>query len=118
MILWDIIFILDIMNFEWIKINLFGPENICKRVGHCSGILNENLLIFGGCDENNKYPLSKTLCIELDILKNKYTSKMYNFAISSLKQGPKNEEGKFILKLIREGNDIPKNIFPYLNFNE
>ena len=112
------LFILDIMNFEWIKINLFGPENICKRVGHCSGILNENLLIFGGCDENNKYPLSKTLCIELDILKNKYTSKMYNFAISSLKQSPKNEEGKFILKLIREGNDIPKNIFPYLNFNE
>ena len=112
------LFILDIMNFEWIKINLFGPENICQRMGHCSGILNENLFIFGGCDENNKYPSSKALCIELDILKNKYISKMYNFALSSLKQSPKNVEGKLILKLIRDGNDIPKNIFPYLNFNE
>ena len=112
------LFILDIMNFEWIKINLFGPENICKRFEHCSGILNENLFIFGGCDENNKYPPSKTFCIDLDILKNKYTDKMYNFAKSSLKQNPKNEEGKFILKLIREGNDIPKNIFPCMNFNE
>ena len=111
------LFILDIMNFEWIKINLFGPENICQRMGHCSGILNENLFIFGGCDENNKYPSSKALCIELDILKNKYISKMYNFALSSLKQSPKNVEGKLILKLIRDGNDIPKNIFPYLNFN-
>ena len=112
------LFILDIMNFEWIKINLFGPENICKRFEHCSGILNENLFIFGGCDENNKYPQAKTFCIELDILKNKYISKMYNFARSSIKQDPKNEEIKSILKLIREGNDIPKTIFPYRNFNE
>ena len=112
------LFILDIMNFEWIKINLFGPENICKRFEHCSGILNENLFIFGGCDENNKYPQAKTFCIELDILKNKYTSKIYNYANTSLKENPKNEEGKLILKLIREGNDIPKNIFPYLKLNE
>ena len=112
------LFILDIMNFEWIKIDLFGPENICKRFEHCSGILNENLFIFGGCDENNKYPQAKTFCIELDILKNKYTSKIYNYANTSLKENPKNEEGKLILKLIREGNDIPKNIFPYIKLNE
>ena len=111
------LYILDIMNFEWIKINLFGPENICKRMGHCSGIINQKLYIFGGCDEDNKYPHAKTLSIELDIFNNRHLSKLYDFAKSSLKQSPKNEEGKIILKILKEGNDIPKNLYPFLHFN-
>ena len=111
------LYVLDVVNFEWIKINLFGPENICKRMGHCSGIINQKLYIFGGCDEDNKYPYAKTLSIELDILNNRLLSKIYNFAQSSLKQSQKKEEGKIILKILREGNEIPKNLYPFLHFN-
>ena len=107
------LFILDIMNFEWIKINLFGPESISKKMGHCSGIIKDELFIFGGCDENNKFPSSKILCIDLDLLKNKNTSKIYHVARESLKQSPKDAEGNFILKLLREGNEIPKNLFKF-----
>ena len=106
------LFILDIMNFQWIRIRLFGPDEICRKAGHCSGIINNKLLIFGGCDENNKYPLAKTLCIELDILRNKYISKIHDYARQSLKQNPKDPEGKFFIKLLREGNELPKNISP------
>ena len=109
------LFILDIMNFEWIKIKLFGPDDICKKAGHCSGIIDDKLLIFGGCDENNKYPLAKILCIELDILRNKYISKIYEYAKQSLKENPKDPEGKFFMKLLREGNELPKNISPLWN---
>ena len=105
------LYILDIMNFEWIKIELFGPENIQARTGHCSGIINDTLFIFGGCDENNKYPLSKTLSIELDLLKNKKIYKIYDNAKTSLKNNPKDTDGKYIMKLLKEGNEIPKNIF-------
>ena len=110
------LFILDIMNFEWIKIKLFGPENICKKMGHCSGILNEQLIIFGGCDENNKYPLAKILNIELNILKNRNISKIYDYANTSIKQSPKDSEGKYILKLLRDGHELPKNFYNYLRF--
>ena len=38
------------------------------------------MYIFGGCDENNKYPSAKVLCIELDLLRNKKLSKIFDFA--------------------------------------
>ena len=63
------------MNFQWFQIELFGPKIEQGRVGHCSQIINDKLFIFGGCDEDNKYPVAKILCIELDILKNRNTSK-------------------------------------------
>ena len=107
------LFILDIMNFEWIKIKLFGPDDICKKMGHCSEIINDKLLIFGGCDEDNKYPVAKILCIELDILKNRNTSKLYNYARSSLKQRPKDIEAKLILKSLKEGNELPKSLYQF-----
>ena len=107
------LYILDIMNFEWIKIKLFGPDDICKKMGHCSEIINDKLLIFGGCDEDNKYPAAKILCIELDILKNRNTSKLYNYARSSLKQRPKDIEAKLILKSLKDGNELPKSLYQF-----
>jgi len=107
------LYVLDIMNFEWIKIKLFGPEIICKKMGHCSEIINDKLLIFGGCDEDNKYPVAKILCIELDILKNRNTSRVYDYARSSIKQRPKDYEAKLILKSLKEGNELPKNLYQF-----
>ena len=107
------LFVLDIINFEWINIKLFGPDEICKKMGHCSEIINDNLLIFGGCDENNKYPTAKILCIELDILKNRNTSRIFEFAKNSVEQRPKDIEGKLILRALKEGKEIPKNLYNF-----
>ena len=76
-------------------------------------IINDKLLIFGGCDEDNKYPVAKILCIELDILKNRNTSKLYNYARSSLKQRPKDIEAKLILKSLKDGNELPKSLYQF-----
>ena len=107
------LYVLDIMNFEWIKIKLFGPDIICKKMGHCSEIINDKLFIFGGCDEDNKYPVAKILCIELDILKNRNTSRVYDYARASIKQRPKDYEAKLILKSLKEGNELPKNLYQF-----
>ena len=112
------LFILDIMNFQWIKIELFGPHNICGRMGHCSGIINEKLYIFGGCDENNKYPSAKVLCIELDLLRNKKLSKIFDFAKSALIQSPKDRTAKNVMQLLKEGAEIPHDIYPFLQLDE
>ena len=112
------LFILDIMNFQWIKINLFGPDNICGRMGHCGGIINEKLYIFGGCDENNRLPSAKVLCIELDLLRNKKLSKIFDFAQSTLVQSPKDKTAKNVLQLLKEGAEIPHDIYPFLQLDE
>ena len=112
------LFILDIMNFQWIKINLFGPDNICGRMGHCGGIINEKLYIFGGCDENNRLPSAQVLCIELDLLRNKKLSKIFDFAQSTLVQSPKDKTAKNVLQLLKEGAEIPHDIYPFLQLDE
>ena len=112
------LFILDIMNFQWIKIELFGPESICGRMGHCGGIINEKLYIFGGCDENNKYPSAQVLCIELDLLRNKKMSKIYEFAKSALIQNSKDRTAKNVISLLNLGAEIPHDIYPFLHLDE
>ena len=111
------LYILDIMNFQWIKIDLFGPELVCGRMGHCGGIINEKLYIFGGCDENNKYPSAKVLCVELDLLRNKKLSKIFNFAKSALIQSPKDRTAKNVMSLLKEGAEIPHDIYPFLHLD-
>ena len=112
------LFILDIMNFQWIKIELFGPHYICGRMGHCGGIINEKLYIFGGCDENNKLPSARVLCVELDLLRNKKLSKIYDFAKSTLIQSPKDRIAKNVMQLLKEGTEIPHDIYPFLQLDE
>ena len=112
------LYILDIMNFEWIKIDLFGPHYICGRMGHCGGIINEKMYIFGGCDENNKYPSAQVLCIELDLLRNKKLSKIFDFAKSTLNQSPKDRTAKNVMQLLKDGAEIPHDIYPFLQLDE
>ena len=112
------LYILDIMNFQWIKIDLFGPDFIFGRMGHCGGIIGEKLYIFGGCDENTKYPSSKVLCIELDLLRNKKLSKIYDYAKSTLSQNPKDKTAKNVMDLLREGAEIPNDVYPFLQLDE
>ena len=111
-------YILDIMNFQWIQIDLFGPHSINGRMGHCGGIINEKLYIFGGCDENNKYPNARVLCIELDLLRNKKLTKIFDFAKNTLSQNPKDKTARNVMQLLKEGAEIPHDIYPFLQLDD
>ena len=111
------LFILDIMNFQWFKIELFGSKIEGGRFGHCSDIVDDKLYIFGGCDDNNKYISAKVLCIELDLLRNKKLGKIYEFAKYSLEQNPKDRTAKNVMELLNVGADLPQDIYPFLHLD-
>jgi hypothetical protein len=111
------LFILDIMNFQWFKIELFGAKIERGRVGHCSEIINDKLFIFGGCDENNKYIPAKVMCVELDLIRNKKLGKIYEFATFSLTQNPKDKIAKNVIELLNVGAELPKDVYPLLKLD-
>jgi len=111
------IYILDIMNFHWIKVNLFGASIKRGISGHCAGIINDKLYIFGGCDEDNRYINAKLLCVELDLFRNKKLAKIYEYASSVLKDNPKDRTAKNVLELLKGGVDLPPDIYPFLQLD-
>ena len=111
------LFVLDIMNFQWINVNLFGGSIKKGITGHCSSIINDKLFIFGGCDENNKYINAKILCVDLDLFKNKKLAKVYEYAMSVLTDNPKDKTAINVLELMKEGVDLPPDIYPFLQLD-
>ena len=69
-------FILDLENFNWMKIELYNNElsnfNVFSRCGHQSVIYSNKLIILGGMNSNN-YLGSALLIVNLDFY---YNSKM------------------------------------------
>ena len=111
------LFILDIMNFQWINVRLFGASIIQQISWHSAGIINDKLYIFGGSDGDNKYISAKLLCIELDLFRNKKLSKIYEYASEVLKDNPKDKTAKNVLELIKGGADLPPDIYPFLQLD-
>ena len=111
------LFILDIMNFQWFHIELFGTKVEKGRMGHSSEIIKDKLFIFGGCDENNIYMPAKVMIIELDLLRNKKLGKIYDFASYSLLQNPKDKTAKNVVELLNIGAELPKDIYPLLKLD-
>ena len=68
------------MNFQWISVKLFGTEIKTQISGHCAGIINNKLYVFGGSDENTKYASAKLFSIELDLFRNKKLTRIYQYA--------------------------------------
>ena len=111
------LFILDIMNLNWINVRLFGASIKEGITGHCAGIVKDKLYIFGGCDEDNKYINAKILCIELDLFRNKKLAKIYEHASAVLKDNPKDRTAKNVLELLKGGTDLPQDIYPFLQLD-
>ena len=111
------LFILDIMNFQWLNVQLFGASISKGIVGHCAGIINDKLYIFGGCDETNKYTQAKLLCVELDLFRNKKLSKIFEYAQAVLEKNPKDKTSKNVIDLIKGGVDLPPDIYPFLQLD-
>ena len=110
------LFILDITNFNWISVGLFGSINE-KRAEHCSEIIGDNLIIFGGCNENNILN-AKVFIIELDLFKNKRYKKMYEFALENLKVDSSDKIANMVVENIKKGEDIPKEVYPFLSIED
>ena len=112
------IFVLDIMNFQWINVELFGTNIKTKISGHCAGIINNKLYVFGGSDEDNKYTSAKLLCIELDLMRNKKLNRIYQYAQTVLSENPKDKTAKNVLDLLKDGADLPPDIYPFLQLDQ
>ena len=112
------IFVLDIMNFQWINVELFGTNIKTKISGHCAGIINNKLYVFGGSDEDNKYTSAKLLCIELDLMRNKKLNRIYQYAQTVLSENPKDKTAKNVLDLLNDGADLPPDIYPFLQLDQ
>ena len=115
-IVFNDLFILDITNFNWISVGLFGSINE-KRAEHCSEIIGDNLIIFGGCNENNILN-AKVFIIELDLFKNKRFKKIYDFALENLKIDSTDRIANMVVDKIKKGEDIPKDVYPFLSIED
>ena len=110
------LYLIDIMNFIWFKIELFGMKNE-PRAEHCSEIIGDKLLIFGGSNAESYLP-AKVIAIELDLFKNKKYKKSYDFAKDNLKLDPNDKTAKMVVNNIDNGVDIPDEIYPFLTIDE
>ena len=110
------LFILDIMNFNWISVDLYGSINE-KRAEHCSEIIGDKLIIFGGCNENN-FLNSKVFIIELDLFKNKRYKRILDFAQENLKVDSNDKIANLVVEKISKGEDIPNDIYPFLSIED
>ena len=111
------LYILDLINFQWINVQLFGASLSKGITGHCAGIINDKLYVFGGCGEDNRYLSAKILSIELDLLRNKKLWKIYEFAKAALEQNPKDKTAKNVMELLKAGADLPPDIYPFLHLD-
>ena len=112
------IFILDIMNFQWIGVQLFGTDIKTKISGHCAGIINNKLYVFGGSNEDNKYTSAKLLSIELDLMRNKKLTRIYEYAKTVLAENPKDKTAKNVMDLMKDGADLPPDVYPFLQLDQ
>ncbi len=110
------LYLIDIMNFIWFKIELFGMKNE-PRAEHCSEIIGDKLLIFGGSNAESYLP-AKVIAIELDLFKNKKYKKSYDFAKDNLKLDPNDKTAKMVINNIDNGIDIPDEIYPFLTIDD
>ena len=110
------LFILDIMNFNWISVDLYGSINE-KRAEHCSEIIGDKLIIFGGCNETN-FLNSKVFIFELDLFKNKRYKKILDFAKENLKVDSGDRIANMVVDKISRGEDIPNDIYPFLSIED
>ena len=97
------LYIIDIINFNWIKVDLFFQDSINGRIGHCSEIIDDKLYIFGGCDNSGKLLPADVMSIELNLYKNKKYSEIYKFNKNILNDNPENKMAKQILKKLKYG---------------
>lgn len=97
-------FILDIFTFNWIEIHLFGSKPH-PRTEHIANIINNKLIIFGGCNENT-FLEAKLAIVDLDFFTNRKIKKIYDYSLKTLHEYPKDTNAIEILKILETGKEL------------
>ena len=109
-------FVCDIVNFNWIQIDLFGGINE-NRSEHSSEIFGDKLYIFGGSNENN-FLAAKMFCVDLDLFKNKRYKICYDFAKETINVDPLDKIAAMVIKKIENGGEISNDVYAFLSVSE
>ena len=97
-------FILDLLNFNWIKVQLYSNIHdfkIISRFGHNSSIFSNKLIIFGGMNNNN-YIGSSIFIINLDFHYSTILKTAEQIMLENLQNGDEKQSKKMIQKLKKE----------------
>jgi hypothetical protein len=97
-------FILDLLDFNWIKVHLYSNVNnfkVISRFGHNSSIFSNKLIIFGGMNNNN-YIGSSIFIINLDFHYSSLLKTAEQIMIENLQKADEKESKKLIKKLKEE----------------
>lgn len=111
-------FIFDILSFDWLEVKLFGCQNP-PRAEHSSCIIDNNLYIFGGCNEEN-FISAKWFVVSLDFYKNQRTKRVYDFCVKELnetgidKLKSNNNFANDLLNKIKFGSEISDDIYNFI----
>ena len=106
------IFILDVINLNWIEADLFGGENR-PRAEHVGVIDGNKLFIFGGCSENG-FLSAKVFGINLDLFSNQRYKKMFNYAEENLSADLHDKTAAQVIQMIKSGIPVPDDIYMFL----
>lgn len=110
----DDMFLLDIYNFTWIEVNLFGMS-YDPRAEMVMEIDKDKLYIFGGCNEK-AFLSSKVMCVDLDIIANRRKKKILDYAKEEKVFGGSSEKtANQALYMLENGIDIPDTFLPLLS---
>ena len=94
-------FILDLENFEWLKIELYSNNKdfkVISRYGHKSTIFSNKLIIFGGMNNSN-YIGSSLFIVNLDFYYSINMKTIEQMNIENIKKDDKLEHAKKMKKL-------------------
>jgi len=94
-------FILDLENFEWLKIELYSNNKdfkVISRYGHKSTIFSNKLIIFGGMNNSN-YIGSSLFIVNLDFYYSINMKTIEQMNIENIKKDDKLEHSKKMKKL-------------------
>lgn len=105
-------FILDVINFNWVSINLLGVTNLPRAEGVCA-IYSNKLIIFGGNNET-KFIASKVFEVDLDFKKNNKMKNKYDYATRVLLDDENDPNALKFLSLLEQGLDIPDTLYPFI----
>ena len=106
------IYILDVVNFLWIEVELFGCENV-PRCEHVGTICGTRLVIFGGCNETSFIP-AKIFGIDLDLFGNQRLKEIYDHAKENIAVDKRDRTAANVLQMLEEGPTIPSDTYLFL----
>ena len=85
---------------------------------HIIACMSGNFTQRGEAAVFDKYTSAKLLSIELDLMRNKKLTRIYEYAKTVLSENPKDKTAKNVMDLLKDGADLPPDIYPFLQLDQ